>query len=76
MTTALKISELEKMPNGERSMLLQFVCGIDVKKCYSNMTFWKYRNALKKKGFDISKQVKTTHAPQTESLEISRKNYL
>ena len=75
MTTAPKISELEKIPNGELAMLAMFVIGIDVKKRYSAMTFWKYKKALKGKGFDISRQVKTNRIPETESLKASLMQY-
>ena len=75
MTTVPKISELEKMSNGELGMLAMFLLGIDVKRRFNKNTYFKYKKALKGKGFDISHQVKANRIPETESLKASLMQY-
>jgi len=75
MTTALRISELEKMPRSELSALAMFLIGVDIKKMYGKSTYDKRKKALRKRGYDVSKQCKATHAPVTPSLELSRIKY-
>lgn len=75
MTTEIKISELEKLPNHELSMLAMFALGLDVKKRFCRTTYDRHIKSLRKSGYDLSRQI-VQKTISTKSLDVASMKYL
>lgn len=70
-----KISDLQKLPRPELAALAMHALGINLKSVYSEPTYYRLSNSLKKYGYDVTRQI-DQKTITTKSLEIASNKYL
>lgn len=70
-----KLKNVEKMPRKYQASLAMYLCGIDLRSTFSKVSYYKHKSALKKYGYDISRQVKADYLPPSENLDLCLHEY-